>query len=113
MKVLAERRDIVLVECKRTNSRPIGVKTIRELNGLLDHERSVRGVIVTTTKFTRGARKFVRDNSRLNLVDGDALVLMMNEHLGWDWPRRADLLVRLALQNNDGHDSVPDQRLDR
>jgi restriction system protein len=98
-KVLGERRDVVLVECKLRNEQPVGVEIIRALNGILDHEHSVRGVVVTTTRFTRGARDFVQNHPRLNLVDGASLVPMLNEHLGLDWPRRVDLLARAFLKN--------------
>ncbi|MBM0256472.1 restriction endonuclease [Micromonospora sp. 4G55] len=98
--VSGERRDVALVECKLRSDDPVGVEIVRALNGILDHEKSVRGVIVTTTRFTRGAIAFARDNPRLNLLDADALVPMLNEHLGLDWHKRVDIFARAFLQGS-------------
>jgi Restriction endonuclease len=46
------------VECKRYSPRElVGVKTVRQLMGVVDINNSTAGIIVTTSDFTRDARK--------------------------------------------------------
>ncbi len=51
---------LYLVECKRyAQNRPIGVELVRSLYGVVEHERATAGILVTTSRFTRDALKFV------------------------------------------------------
>lgn len=97
-KVAPDHRDVALVECKSRTSKPVGVEVIRALKGILDDENSVRGVVVTSSRFTRGARGLADYSPRLELIDGNNLLLLLNEHVGWDWPKRMELLIRTSLQ---------------
>ena len=50
-----------LVECKRyAPPNKVGVEVVRQLYGLVQHERVSGGVIVTTSYFTRGANDFAK-----------------------------------------------------
>lgn len=66
-------------ECKRYSpNRPVGVEIVRELYAVMDLERVDKGVIVTTSHFTRGAVAEVqRPNGRIRLIDFDELCRLM------------------------------------
>lgn len=51
--------NLYLVECKRyALNNPVGVKIIRELYGIVEAERATAGLVVTTSRFTKGALEF-------------------------------------------------------
>lgn len=80
------------VECKRWNY-PVGVEYARAILGVVSDEKANKGVLVTCGAFTRGARALETKNSRLELIDGAALVPLLNEHLGTNWPARLDRII--------------------
>jgi RNA polymerase sigma factor (sigma-70 family) len=50
---------LYLVECKRYRlSRPVGVNVVRQLHGVAQSLKASAGIVVTTSRFTRGAREF-------------------------------------------------------
>ncbi len=64
-------RFIFLVQCKRNApNRPVGVAIARELYGVVAAENATRGLVVTTSYFTKGARAFQQEvEARLSLMD--------------------------------------------
>lgn len=66
-------------ECKQNMpNRPVGVNVVRELYGKLNIDRIDKGVIVTTSYFTRGAIKEAEEtNGRIQLVDFEQLQRLM------------------------------------
>lgn len=46
-----------LVECKRNFENPVGINVVRSFNDVLMRERANKGVIITTSHFTKGAWK--------------------------------------------------------
>lgn len=93
------RVERLLVECKRS-FRPIGVEQVRALLGVVSAEKVNKGVVATTSRFTVPASKFAEEN-HLELVSGDQLVRLMNEHLGAKWPLHVDRLVTASQREND------------
>jgi restriction system protein len=85
------KREFLLVESKRYTG-TVGVKRIRELYGVVNAEKANRGVLVTSGKFTRDAKKFADSNS-IQLIDGDMFVRLLNEHLGADWTQKLDRFI--------------------
>ncbi|HEX6715621.1 MAG TPA: restriction endonuclease [Pyrinomonadaceae bacterium] len=85
------RLERLLVESKR-HSGTIGVGVVRQLNGVVSDEKANKGVVVTTSRFSVEARKFAMRNP-LELIDGQNVVLLLNEHLGPRWAQRIDRLV--------------------
>ncbi|MES2920993.1 MAG: restriction endonuclease [Verrucomicrobiota bacterium] len=66
---------LTLVECKRyAKGRPVGVEIVRSLYGVVEEERASKGLIATTSHFTKGAVDF-RDRLRyrLELADYDRI----------------------------------------
>ncbi len=59
----------------------IDVRLVREFSGSLDDKKSFRGVLMTTSYFTRGAHDYVRAIPKpITLVDGAKLARLMIEH---------------------------------
>jgi restriction system protein len=81
----------LLVESKRYRG-TIGVAIVRQLNGVVADEKAHKGVLITTSHFSLDARKFAERN-RLELIDGQNLVPLLNEHLGPRWAQQIDRLV--------------------
>lgn len=68
-------------ECKRYNpGRPVGVNVVRELYAVLQKECVDKGVIVTTSYFTRDAKEEVKQlNGRIKLIDYAELRQLMRQ----------------------------------
>jgi restriction system protein len=68
----------VLVQCKQWRQQRVGVKTIRELYGVLQHERAARALCVTCGTFTTDAQAFAAGKP-LQLIDGPQLLQRIAE----------------------------------
>ena len=71
---LVLRRDgvVSLVQAKHWRGN-VGGKVVRELNGVRDHEKAARGIVVTSGDFTAEARAFASDLP-IELIDGERLL---------------------------------------
>lgn len=70
-------------ECKKyAPDRPVGVNVVRELYAVMERERVDKGVIVTTSHFTRGA---VQEAQMLNgsQPKGQAPLTKCEQKFGW------------------------------
>jgi restriction system protein len=85
----AGHKDHLRIECK-LHKDPVRVGRARELLGVVSDEKVNKGVLVASSRFTRGAVRLAERNPRLELVTGAELVLLMNEHLGAEWPSHLD-----------------------
>lgn len=74
--VIAKDGGRLLVQCKHWKSFRVGPQPLRELWGLVDHEKAAGAVFVTSKDFTVEARAFAR-GKRLELVDGKQLAAMV------------------------------------
>lgn len=96
--VIAERSVLgessrVLIECKMY-TRPVGVDLVRSLLGVVSNENANKGVLVTVSRFTKGAVAFSRRNPRIELIDGESLLRLLSEKFGTSWFRNRDSLTR-------------------
>lgn len=97
VKDLPGRRQNILIECKLYD-RPVGVRLVRDLGGSLAQDPAAnQGAVVTSSTFTKKAREYESDVAQIGLVNGEKLVLMLNEYLGWDWPIRAGRITSSLL----------------
>ena len=66
-------------ECKQyAQNRPVGVNVVRELYAVMNRDRVDKGVIVTTSYFTRDAiAEASRLNGRIRLIDFNELQKLM------------------------------------
>lgn len=71
-----------LVECKRyAPHRPIGVGLVTTLYGTVETERATNGVLVTTSRFTKGAiQKASQLEYRIDLKDYEALKKWLRDY---------------------------------
>lgn len=87
--VIASRKDLAigsiktLWQAKRYGpTQKVRLAQVRELSGLVSHERVTKGVIVTTSSFTRGAFDWVRkDIYRISSLDGPEVEAWVRRHL--------------------------------
>ncbi len=61
---------VSLVQCKAWTSRPVGVKPVRELLGVMTNEKVKTGVFLTTSTYTQEAVRFAEGN-KLALINGE------------------------------------------
>jgi Restriction endonuclease/TniQ len=95
-KAKAGEKEVVLVDCKLyTNT--IEVDEARKILGTMNDARATKGVIVTTSTFSSGAREFA-DKNPIELIDGDHLIPLLNQHVGSRWPLQVDQLCLEAQQ---------------
>lgn len=69
---------VAIVQCKAWNSRPVGVKPVRELLGVMTHQGVKKGIFIATGDFTKEAKEFATTNP-LDLVDGKSLLDMIDK----------------------------------
>lgn len=62
-----------IVQCKAWNSQQVGVKLIRELLGVMAHEKVSKGIFVTTADYTADAKAFAKENP-ISLITGEMLI---------------------------------------
>lgn len=74
---LRAKNELVLVQCKHWNAFTVGVKTVREMLGIVVSRRATKGIVVTSKGFTEEAIRFAKQNSQIELVDGPALTLLI------------------------------------
>ena len=69
---------IAIVQCKAWNTRPVGVKEIRELLGVMAHEKVGRGIFMSTGSYTVDASAFGAANP-IQLLDGPAFLAKLRD----------------------------------
>jgi len=67
-----------IIQVKRYRN-PLGVAVVRELYGVIASRKGASAVIITTSKFTKGAEEFARENN-IKLIDGMELARLLVEH---------------------------------
>ena len=86
--VVATRADPVIGQLKAIwqakryrEGRKVQVSQARELSGVVQREGVTKGILVTTSSFTRGAIKWVRqDEFRLNAKDSEDVKRWIAKH---------------------------------
>lgn len=67
--MLARGPERWLVQCKHWQSRRVGVKTVRELAGIVTARQAAGGIVITTGRFTPPAQALA-ETANIRLVDG-------------------------------------------
>lgn len=91
-------RATAVVQCKAL-SRPVGVATVRELRGVMAHEKVDKGFFMAPRGFSPEARAFAADN-RITLVDGKLFLAMLQR-------LPADASARLLALATEGDWTTP------
>jgi restriction system protein len=71
--LLGRAGNVTVVQCKRRNGAPVGVREVRELYGVLHHRGASAAKLVATTSFTPDAVAFAKGKP-IELVDSTALL---------------------------------------
>ncbi|MBA2278472.1 MAG: restriction endonuclease [Chloroflexia bacterium] len=72
--------DFVYIQAKRWDH-PVSRTTVQAFAGSLEGQRARKGVLITTSRFTREAAEFVnRIEKRIVLIDGEQLADLMIDH---------------------------------
>jgi restriction system protein len=73
--------DTVVIQAKKWEG-PVGRPTIQAFVGSMDFHRSRKGVVMTTSLFTRDAKDYVDriEGKKVVLIDGDELATLMVEY---------------------------------
>jgi len=70
-----------VIQCKRyAIGNNIGEPVIRELYGVMMHENANKGILVTTSDFTKAAMTFAQDKT-VELINGNQLLHLLNKYL--------------------------------
>ena len=72
--------DVIYIQAKRWEG-PVGSKTLREFLGALEQAGAKKGVIITTSTFTKDAKAPLgKTDKKISLVDGQMLAELMMDH---------------------------------
>lgn len=94
------RSEEIKIQCKRYESN-VGVSALRELLGVVSSEKSNKGVLITTSDFSRPAKSFAEANPRIEIISGVEFVLLLNEHEG-SWVKHLERLIRESEEHAAG-----------
>jgi len=75
-----------IVQCKAWGTRPVGVKLVRELLGVMTHEKVDEAIFMTSSCFSQDAEDVARSN-RITLIDGERLLAMIKQLAAEDQQR--------------------------
>lgn len=93
------QKEKTAIECK-LYAQPVGVEYVRRVQGVVSYERYNKGILVTNSRFTKGARKVADTDQRIELIPGDTLVVLLNEYLGSLWPLRIETLISASRDDH-------------
>ncbi len=65
-----------IVQCKAWGARFVGVKPVRELLGVMTHEKIEKAFFMTSGQFSDDAKEVARSN-RITLIDGQMFLMML------------------------------------
>lgn len=68
-----------IIQCKDWKSN-VGVAVVRELYGVVNAEGANKGILITSSAFTKGAEEFAQGKP-IELIDGEQLERLIEEHL--------------------------------
>ena len=73
--------DSIYLQAKRYTEGSVGRDRIQAFAGAMDGKSVIKGVFVTTSTFTKGAREYAATSPKhLRLIDGDELTKLMFDH---------------------------------
>lgn len=66
---------LIIVQCKRNSeANSVGRPVVQQFKGVVEEQNALRGYIVTTSRFTAGAKESAELSDKIILVDCDGLV---------------------------------------
>jgi restriction system protein len=103
------KAEFVLIQCKRYVPN-VTVSAVRELMGVVSRMQANKGMLISTSEFTRPARKEALSTPMIEVLGFRELNLLMNEYFGPRWPsavthRLRDMQRRLSAKFHPGPSS--------
>lgn len=83
----------VLIQCKHYQGN-VSVHAVRELTGVVLRQHANKGIIVCSGDFTRTAGQEARLTPTVELVGYSQLNVLLNRHLGTNWPTSMNFYIR-------------------
>ena len=74
---------LTVVQAKQYST-SIGVQHVRELAGTMEDKKAGRGILISTSRFTKDAEVLSERLGRIQLIGGAELVYLLKEHLDKD-----------------------------
>ncbi len=93
------KRELLLIQCKRYKGN-IGVVDVRNLLGIVSASKATKGVLISSSDFTREAKKFSNNNPRIELIGIKQLSQLLNLHLGVLWHVKTDGIIATQKRKN-------------
>ena len=73
--------DRIYMQAKRYKESTVGRPAIEQFVGTLNSKKSKKGIFITTSKFSKGAKEFIEKvNSRLVLIDGPKFAKLLYDY---------------------------------
>lgn len=72
-------KEKIIVQCKQWKSNKVGVSVVREMFGVMIHEKAQKVYIITCGSFTKDAKEFAKGKP-VYLINGFKLVEMINKN---------------------------------
>jgi len=73
--------EYVLVQCKHWNAKQVTHNAVHELLGIKTNENATGAIVVTSGEFTQAAKQAAARQNHVQLIDGDALRVMLGPQL--------------------------------
>lgn len=71
---------LYIIQCKRYAKKTIGIEEVQRLHGVANSENAIKGIFVTTSRYTKAAKEFCESNN-IELIDGKNFVKLLAEYL--------------------------------
>ena len=84
-------KETVYVECKLYKTSKLRLSTVRDLYGVIQKDNINRGVVFCTGYVNQSIRE---SEERIQVWDLEQIILLLNAHLGSDWYKRIDVLIK-------------------
>ena len=97
--VLHKGGEKILVQCKQWKSRRVGVNVVRELYGVMVHEKAARAIVAISGEFTQEAKGFARGKP-LELLNGPALCRLVTQVQPGAVTQRAEPVLATTERDN-------------
>jgi restriction system protein len=92
-KLLAAYTERIVIQCKNCKSN-IAVDEVRKLLGVISDTKATKGILVTSSDFTKEAIKLAKVNPRIELINHKQLSKILNEIHGPYWIYKIESYIR-------------------
>lgn len=97
-------KGLAVIQAKKwRDSNPVGKKEIRELHGTITIHHATKGILITTGRYEPGALEMAENDPRIELLDQEQIIQLLNEYCGSDWYVKVDRLINSlrTVENTD------------